>query len=287
MRTRICLTGEGGDALFVGYIGPPFHLRDLALAWRWREWASEARAYLIGGRHSALQLCWISAGKHLELPGGSAPSWLTSSARSQFEAAQHADAARASNSRAHPAQAIHFSTIRDLACGMSSTPYPWDQRHPLFFRPLVEFMCRLPWPLKVRPTQTRVIQRRAMVGILPETIRQRPGKGRTESWLLKGFVKNWHLVEPLALAPNLAASDVLEAQAFRRACERLKHGVVDHMNTIWAALTIEMWFQLGGLEQIQQRRLEYQMMRREAKKSMPEAARILGSRGWPRSVGNQ
>ncbi|MBT8401929.1 MAG: hypothetical protein KJO98_15750, partial [Rhodothermia bacterium] len=51
-----------------------------------------------------------------------------------------------------------------------------DVRHPMFDRRLVELAMRIPPPLKLKDGWTRYILRAAMSGIVPDTVRWRPGK---------------------------------------------------------------------------------------------------------------
>lgn len=62
-----------------------------------------------------------------------------------------------------------------------------EVRHPLLYRPLVEFMMGIPWDQKFRPGQDRFLQRRALRGILPERVRQRQDKSGPDEALFEGL----------------------------------------------------------------------------------------------------
>ena len=125
-----------------------------------------------------------------------------------------------------------------------------DERHPLLFRPLVEFALALPWEQLVRPDQDRIIQRRSLRGILPERIRLRTSKGSGPSLLLRGLRESWPKVQPLTLGRRLARLDLVHAPTFQAACERLSHGLLAHqLRYVVAALSLEIWLRANETPQ--------------------------------------
>lgn len=119
-----------------------------------------------------------------------------------------------------------------------------DVRHPLLYRPLVEFALRLPHQLRVRPHSHRWILRQAMDGILPETVRMRVGKSGTSdfhSWLLTAERRHF---AALIKSPILADLGVIDPGrlgiAFRNVIERA-HGGAALCGPLLNTLAIEMW----------------------------------------------
>ena len=64
--------------------------------------------------------------------------------------------------------------FEDIEC--VSSAFGVESRHPFFDKRLVEFCLSLPARQKIRDGWTRVVQREAMRGVLPEALRTRPDK---------------------------------------------------------------------------------------------------------------
>ncbi|MBK7206651.1 MAG: hypothetical protein IPH90_11880 [Thermomonas sp.] len=64
--------------------------------------------------------------------------------------------------------------FEDIEC--VSSAFGIESRHPFFDKRLVEFCLSLPARQKIRDGWTRVVQREAMRGVLPEPLRTRPDK---------------------------------------------------------------------------------------------------------------
>ena len=158
------------------------------------------------------------------------------------------------------ARALQFVMVRRNACVWRPKSFKWDDRHPLLYRPLVEFMLQVPWELKVSPVEDRVLQRRALRGILPESIRLRTGKTEVEASICQGLRRNWAIVKPLSSARHLAELGIVEPRGFQRQCEQIRHGYISKATGFalpWGALIMERWLTLGGLAAIDARRSEH------------------------------
>jgi len=68
--------------------------------------------------------------------------------------------------------------FEDIEC--VSSAFGIESRHPFFDKRLLEFCLSLPVRHKIRDGWTRVIQREAMRGVLPEALRTRPDKSNLE-----------------------------------------------------------------------------------------------------------
>lgn len=68
--------------------------------------------------------------------------------------------------------------FEDIEC--VSSAFGIETRHPFFDKRLVEFCLTLPVRQKIRDGWTRVLQREAMRGVLPEALRTRPDKSNLE-----------------------------------------------------------------------------------------------------------
>lgn len=154
---------------------------------------------------------------------------------------------------------MQFAMIRRNACWCRAD-VEWQKRHPLLYRPLVEFMLAVPWELKCVAGEDRVLHRAAIASLVPEQVRLRRDKGQPETAILRGLKKNWRHVQPLTQGRYLADAGAVAPERFRAACERLRHGHISRggaFSYYIAALTFERWMAAGGLRQIDHARREY------------------------------
>jgi asparagine synthase (glutamine-hydrolysing) len=240
------LTGRGGDPIFCGDDFPPLYLAELARAWAWPRWFDETRQWARLGQRSFWNLLWhCSRGNLTDLYAGAqkgrVPSWLAPGFVGQVRAVESEPWCTGPRLYASPARELQYRSIVQTSAVVRFIRVG-DERHPLLYRPLVEFVLALPWEHTLRPDQNRVIQRRALRGILPESIRLRTSKASGTHVLLRGLRENWPKVQTLTLGRRLAALDLVEPSAFQAACERLRHGLLgDQLRYFAAALSLEIW----------------------------------------------
>jgi asparagine synthase (glutamine-hydrolysing) len=247
---RTHLTGRGGEALFCGDAFPPLYLSELFRGLRWTRWFREASEWERLGHRSYWHLLWDCSLGRLTNPNDGAsrsssrlpPHWLAPGFVDQVRAAEKEPLSAGPRLYDSPARELHYRSILEKSKGARFMRVA-DERHPLLYRPLVEFALALPWEQMLRPDQDRLIQRRSLRGILPERIRLRTSKGSaTLPLLLRGLRDSWPKVQPLTLGHHLARLDLVRAPAFQAACERLRHGLpVNQLRHFTAALSLEIW----------------------------------------------
>lgn len=282
-----CLTGQGGDEVFMAHMGQPYFLRDWLRQLRWGRWLDGVRSYIRTGRSNLMELCRLSVTSGFTdriLP----PQWLKVGNRELTLDHYYAGLMPASVGWPYHAQAMQLAIIRSAALGLSR-PYQCDERHPLLYRPLVEFMLRVPWGLKISADSVRGLQRRAMIGILPEAVRVRVTKGEPDHNVLRDFSRNWLSIKSLAEGRLLAQHSVVEPDVFYRACERMSHGQVPKHESfldLWKALALERWLQLEGPAQGDVGRRQYRYLWTSARAELGQAGaetkvpyRLLGEYG--------
>jgi asparagine synthase (glutamine-hydrolysing) len=122
-----------------------------------------------------------------------------------------------------------------------------DVRHPLLYRPLVEFALRLPPELRARPYAHRWVLREALRGILPEKVRQRVGKPGTGDVLAWSLATHRAQLAGLLREPMLAELGLVDAAKLRAAFDvapfRTLNGEDVH-STVHSTLTVEAWLQI-------------------------------------------
>jgi asparagine synthase (glutamine-hydrolysing) len=125
----------------------------------------------------------------------------------------------------------------------------YERRHPLAYRPLVEFMCAIPWEQKLRPRCDRYLQRRALKGVLPELVRRRATKGSGSPAMVEYLRRSPDWVDYLCESPALASHGVVEVEAWRNMVRNASVGQTIDDRFFMAGVMVEVW-----LKQFEQRR---------------------------------
>jgi asparagine synthase (glutamine-hydrolysing) len=244
-RPAICLTGQGGDAV-LGYAMPPFELTDSLRALQLRQWMRDLRKWADTGRYSLWKLMWtFSRG---DIHGGAgrtvaAPNWMSSRLAGEIGAAQRAAISGFCGRYARSSREFQYQLVLTSAAALPDpTQSPWQPRYPLLSRPLVEFMLSLPSALKWSPHANRILQRRALRDVLPREVARRITKADFTPLFFKNLRSRWDFWGPLTAGTHLADLGLVDAAAFRRAGERLRHGfAADHLHYMCSALLLEAW----------------------------------------------
>ncbi len=100
----------------------------------------------------------------------------------------------------------------------------FEMRHPLLYRPLVEFMHALPWEQKMRPGEDRLLQRRALAGILPEAVRSRRGKTTSDQPYFEGLRKSKAWVSLLTDHPRIVERGFVDGLLWNEAVKLAQFG---------------------------------------------------------------
>src|SRR5262245_37660234 len=104
-------------------------------------------------------------------------------------------------------------------------------------------MLAVPWDQKMRPGETRVLQRRALKGIVPDVILRRRGKARFTQFWAKGFANNWDKMVPWTKGKRLGDLGIVEPRRFEEGCQPLSYGRTekDSLGYFLSALSMEAW----------------------------------------------
>jgi len=257
----IVLSGEGGDAVLCGDEQFPFFLADLMLHGRWGrlwrhlpDWAEGIR----GRRAMAYVLVKYAlepAIRHLR-------SWDLEYQPATVRWAADDFAARADLKHRGRARRVPRSSTIGVAymvqrimrsAHVVRTCYHhhssgFEFRHPLLYRPLIEFMLAVPWETKIAPTHDRALQRRAFKGILPAKTLQRFNKGGGAQAMLEGLERSraWH--EALTARPRIVERGYARLQEWRNAVQHARVGQTDGFPQFLASAILELWLQ--GLERL-------------------------------------
>jgi asparagine synthase (glutamine-hydrolysing) len=238
------LTGMCGDAVLIGDVPEPFYLADLRDP---RRLWSEARAWARDGGGARPTSFWLL--RYAVRPwlgrGGSprdrplAP-WIAAPHREYCRAARAA-------SRSPPGltagDAYYWDRVlRGAAIAREGQETGGaDFRNPLLYLPLVEFMAAVPWPIKLRPGLDRVLQRRALRGILPEVTRRRRDKRGPGHAIFAGLAASAEWSRLLTHAPALVERGYFDGDEWRKAVRLAQRGFCASSLDFLRACMLEAW----------------------------------------------
>jgi asparagine synthase (glutamine-hydrolysing) len=116
-----------------------------------------------------------------------------------------------------------------------------EVRAPFLDTHLVEFAARLPWQSKLSLTQTKLVLKRALRGVVPDAILNRPKKGfgiPVARWI-RGPLRP--LFEDLFSEKALRESGLCDPKAARAWLDRHLRGEVDHRKPLWTLAMLLLW----------------------------------------------
>jgi asparagine synthase (glutamine-hydrolysing) len=119
-----------------------------------------------------------------------------------------------------------------------------ENRHPFFDRRLVEFLIAVPEEQRWCNEWPKAILRRAMNGILPESVRLRKDKTEFSSTIDLEFKKRQtHKLETIICSSVLASLELINSSALQQLFERYRNGISDDSirNTLQTFVWLELW----------------------------------------------
>jgi asparagine synthase (glutamine-hydrolysing) len=117
-----------------------------------------------------------------------------------------------------------------------------EGRVPLLNLELLEFINPLPWWVKMRRGRPKELLRRAMNGILPPAILNKPKKGfgpPSAIWVREVF---GDLLEELCAPRRLEAQGVFNPAEVGRLLREHRRRRADHGRKLWALLSFQLWY---------------------------------------------
>lgn len=253
---RVLLTGYGGDELFASNM---LFLADWTAQGRVMAAMRETARLAANSRVSFWELAYRNALVPL-LPGpvrswlthdDSPPgSWLKLDAVQKYggdrESALLQIAAGPRGGKHHHAVLTGVQALQGVVHGGILSD-ALELRHPLLYRPVVEFALSLPQHLRARATTHRWILRQVMRGILPEPVRARFGKPDTSDVLVWSLQASQTRLRGLLEAPILAELGVIDPARFTEAFDRATRqpsAILALHTALFPSLAVEAWLQI-------------------------------------------
>jgi asparagine synthase (glutamine-hydrolysing) len=119
-----------------------------------------------------------------------------------------------------------------------------ESRLPFLDYRLVEYMFSIPNHLKIRRGLGKYIQRRALEGVLPETVRARKEKvgfnAPSEHWF-RHELKDYF--EDMVSNARLFERGLLDRDGFQRVWSDHRSGRTNHYQFLWQVINLEIWLQ--------------------------------------------
>lgn len=138
-------------------------------------------------------------------------------------------------------QAAEIGTI-DLSLERGVFEDGLEVRYPFLHRPLVEYCLQLPVGLRFRPNRPKWILREAVGPALPDSVRNRQGKGGIDGRVVWSFERERPVLEALIAQSKLVDLGCLSGSRLAAAFSEARAGRQSSVGLLFLALSLETWF---------------------------------------------
>jgi asparagine synthase (glutamine-hydrolysing) len=250
---NVLLSGTGPDHYLAGNL---FFFADLVARGQWGVAASElARWAVLANRpfwrfaaeHAVIPLLPLSVRRALGLAAARTPVWFTPSFARRWSLDDRTAWRRSSTA---PRGRLYGGYI---AFALGHIPPSIDRgefedgiemRYPFLDRRLVEFSLQLPRALRTQPHARKWIQREAMRGVLPETVRTRRSKGGISGRTRWSLDREHAVVADLLRDPIVTQLGYVDRHALGAAIERARAGDDLVLFEVVRVLSLETWLRV-------------------------------------------
>jgi asparagine synthase (glutamine-hydrolysing) len=270
-RVKVVVTGEGSDETLAGYSRYAFTLRNAAFDRVYRGFAPRAIRRHI--RDSIATSTWISASARRKLShtflGLDGESWtsfyfdnffsvfnqkdqdelLTETVCHEFSAGSaYRDVLQYWNaSSGELLQRLLYTDIKTYLVELlmkqdnMSMAASIESRVPFLDHLLVEWAIRVPASIQIRGTAGKRILKKAMEGLLPDSIIYRPKLGFPTPWSSWLASAQLDAIERLLLEPRSMNRGFFRWAAVEKLFREHRARYRDHSDRIWRLLNLELW----------------------------------------------
>lgn len=267
----VALSGDGGDELFAGYdrylamaLAAPFDVLPTGVR---AALARGVRALVPGGSPKSALYRLGRLTESLPLaPAARYASWLTvfdAAGKADLYSDEFADALAGNDSLDVLAGAYRASEATDFVeatldadrqlylpddllvkMDIASMACSLEVRSPLLDHHVVEFAARLPRRLKLRGLVQKHLLKRALRGVLPESVlrRKKMGFGVPIDHWLRGELRE--MAYDVLLDPRALARGYFRPAGLRRLLDEHASGRAFHHHRLWSLLMLELWHRM-------------------------------------------
>ena len=260
--SRVLLSGFAGDQLTWSQMEAPWHLADSVVHLQFLKLLADLGLWHREAGHPYPFLLWEGVWK---------PLWRSARGRSNHEPRFDWLSERLRARTAHLMARAKYGGKRLLSPslriraeailgGVNGRSWLFDEiehgveiRYPFLHLPLVEFCLAIPFEQLVRPHEMRSVHRRALHGILPETIRSRECKRSPRQAIMHGFRREWPRIAALftTAEAHVYERGYVQRERFVEELQRIWHGLYGDYTGVLRVLQVEVWLRSvdkkGGL----------------------------------------
>src|SRR6266498_1378020 len=270
-RVKVVLTGEGSDETLAGYSRYAFTLKNTAFDGVYRGMVPSFFRHRV--RQTIAESSWIGATARRKLShtflGRDGDSWasfyfdnffsafsekdqselLTEEVAHQFEpgSAYRNIMEYWEHSNGELLQRLLYTDIKTYLVELlmkqdnMSMAASIESRVPFLDHVLVEWAMRVPSSIQIRGMAGKRIVKKAMEGLLPDSILYRPKLGFPTPW--SGWLAGAQSepIESLLLEPRSLERGIFQRSAIQRLFREHRAHYRDHTDRIWRLLNLELW----------------------------------------------
>jgi len=255
---RVLLSGIGGDEVTGGVPTATPELADLLSRARFGALAHQLKVWALNKRKPWFHLFFETVREFcprtlVGVPKHRRPApWLNAHFVKQHRSALAGYEPRLKVSGALPSFQMNTDTLNglrgQLGSSFKSNP-PYEKRYPYLDRDLLEFLYAIPREQLVRPGQRRSLMRRALVGIVPDTILQRRRKAFVSRAPLAALKQDWGQVVEMSHNMLSEKIGIVDAAGLLRAVQDACLGKEISLTCLLRTLVLESWLRgLASLE---------------------------------------
>lgn len=142
-------------------------------------------------------------------------------------------------------QAVGFLSVANvLSLGHIPEVCAHEVSYPFLHRPLVEYLCAIPFEQLLRPGESRSLMRRSLSGTLPPEILNRKGKGDPRQIVAVEFGRQWPRYSELFEDPLVVRYGFVDLEPVKMAFDRARHGFVAEASRLVSIITLEVWLRV-------------------------------------------
>lgn len=248
---QVLLSGHGGDHLLWSEAEASPELADLASKFKLIQLHHRISSFCKVEKQTYVNLLWRGAFLPM-LPRRlranfeftEIPSWIDQRFMARVNFRDLLLGPPAESAFSLPSAREHCAMVRSAIWGTSAGYYQQrniEVRFPFLHRPLIEFCVSIPMEQKLRPAETRSIQRRALRNLLPAIILNRRSKRGPEEVFIRALRRRWPYLSEIFADARVCAWGYAEPRALGEALKRARHGAELHTFRLMRTIALEFW----------------------------------------------
>jgi asparagine synthase (glutamine-hydrolysing) len=247
---RVLLSGVGGDEALGGAPIPLPELADLLTRGQLASFARQSFAWALSQRKPLHQLwaqtiaAFLPLGSNRRPKHLGPPEWLEPSFVKRHILSLHGYYRPLRLCGPLPSFQYNLQTLealsRQIACHNVPSPH-YEKRFPFLDRDLWEFVLAVPREQLLRPHERRSLMRRALIGTIPEEIRNRRRKAFVSRGPFTTVLPDWFARKESLEHLVSSSMGIVNAQAFALAMDKARHGQVESAMSLFRTIFIESW----------------------------------------------